>query len=50
LPVTWKGERRGTYRVWARKPRRRWGIILKWIFEKWDVDIDWIDLAQYRDR
>jgi hypothetical protein len=25
-------------------------IILKWIFEKWDVDMDWIDLAGYRDR
>jgi hypothetical protein len=21
-------------------------IILKWIFEKWDGDIDWIDLAR----
>ena len=25
-------------------------IILKWIFEKWDVDMNWIDLAEYRDR
>ena len=25
-------------------------IILKWIFEKWDGGIDWIDLAQDRDR
>jgi hypothetical protein len=26
-------------------------IILKWIFRKWDVgDMDWIDLAQDRDR
>jgi hypothetical protein len=23
-------------------------IILKWIFEKWDVGMDWIDLAQDR--
>jgi hypothetical protein len=25
-------------------------IILKWVFEKWDRGIDWIDLAQDRDR
>ena len=25
-------------------------IILKWIFEKWDGGMDWIDLAQDRDR
>jgi hypothetical protein len=25
-------------------------IILKWIFKKWDGDIDWIELAQDRDR
>jgi hypothetical protein len=25
-------------------------IILKFIFRKWDVGIDWIDLAQDRDR
>jgi len=25
-------------------------IILKWIFRKWDGDMDWIDLAQVRDR
>jgi len=24
-------------------------IILKWIFRKWDGDMDWIDLAQDRD-
>jgi hypothetical protein len=22
----------------------------KWIFKKWDGDMDWIELAQYRDR
>jgi hypothetical protein len=26
-------------------PGCRWGIILKWMFEKWDGAIDWIDLA-----
>jgi hypothetical protein len=40
------GERRGVYRVLVGKsegkrqfgrPRRRWGIILKWIFRKWGV-------------
>jgi len=26
-------------------------IILRWIFRKWDVgDVDWIELAQDRDR
>ena len=25
-------------------------IILRWIFEKWDRGMDWIDLAQDRDR
>jgi hypothetical protein len=25
-------------------------IILKWIFRKWDWDMDWIDLARDRDR
>jgi hypothetical protein len=27
-----------------------WRIRLKWIFEKWDWGMDWIDLAQGRDR
>jgi hypothetical protein len=26
------------------------GIILKWMFKKWDGDMDWIDMAQDRDR
>jgi hypothetical protein len=25
-------------------------VILKWILEKWDGGVDWIDLAQDRDR
>jgi hypothetical protein len=25
-------------------------IILKWHFKKWDRGVDWIDLAQDRDR
>jgi hypothetical protein len=25
-------------------------IVLRWIFRKWDVGMDWIDLAQDRDR
>jgi hypothetical protein len=25
-------------------------IILKWIFKKWDRDMDWIEMAQDRDR
>jgi hypothetical protein len=24
-------------------------IILKWIFKKWDVGMDWIDMAQDKD-
>jgi hypothetical protein len=30
------------------RPRRKWGIILRWIFRKWDMV--WIELAQDRDR
>jgi len=33
-----------------RKLRHGWRIILKWILGKWDRVMDWIDLAQDRDR
>jgi hypothetical protein len=33
------------------RPGYRWRIILQWIFRKWDGEgMDWIDLAQDRDR
>jgi hypothetical protein len=39
------------------RERNYWGepdiderIILRWIFRKWDVGMDWIELAQDRDR
>ena len=53
------GESRGVYRVLVGKPegktplgrpKLRWKIILRWIFRKWDENMDWIDLAQDRDR
>jgi hypothetical protein len=54
------GERRGVYRVLVGKPKEKnhledpsidRRIILRWIFRKWDVGgMDWIDLAQDRDR
>jgi hypothetical protein len=53
-------EGRGAYRISVGRlegrrplgrPRRRWWIILKWIFKKWDGGgMDWIDMAQDRDR
>jgi len=51
--------KRGAYRVLVGKsegkrrlerPRRRGNRILKWIFRKWDGSMDWIKLAQDRDR
>jgi hypothetical protein len=52
------GERRGAYRALVGKPERDhleypgvdWRIILKWIFERLDGGMDWINLAQNRDR
>jgi hypothetical protein len=32
------------------EPRVDGRIILKWIFKKWDGDMDWIELVQDRDR
>ena len=52
------GEDRGVYRVLVGKPegrrplgrpRRRWGIILRWIFRKWDVRV-WTGLSWLRIR
>jgi hypothetical protein len=53
------GERRGAYRVLVGKPQERdhledpgedgW-ITLKCIFKMWDGAVDWIHLAQDRDR
>jgi hypothetical protein len=50
---------RGAYRVlvWklegkrplAEDPGLEGRVILKWIFRKWDGDMDWIDLVQNRD-
>jgi hypothetical protein len=53
------GERRDAYRVWwgnlrkgdyLKTPGVNGRIILNWKFEKWDGGMDWIDLAQDRDR
>jgi len=52
-------ERRGACRVLVGKtegkrplerPRHRRGIIVRCILMKWEGDVDWIDLAQDRDR
>jgi hypothetical protein len=48
--VARNGERRGVFRVLVGDPSVD-RIILKWISRKWDVGgMDWIDLAQDRDR
>ena len=53
------GDRKGVYRVVVgkaeiKRPLGRPGvdgrIILRWIFRKWDGGMDWIDLAEDRDR
>jgi hypothetical protein len=35
---------------WWGDPGVNGRIILKWMFKKWDRGIDWIELAQDRDR
>jgi hypothetical protein len=53
------GEKRSAYRILVGRPegrrpfgrpRRRWRIILKLILKKWDGGMDWIELAEDRDR
>ena len=49
------GERRSMYRVLGERdnmedPSAEGSIILRWIFRKCVGDMDWIDLAQDRDR
>jgi hypothetical protein len=48
------GANRGAFRILVGRPEGRPGvdgrIILKWIFKKWDRGMDWIELAQARDR
>jgi len=58
--VAHMGERRGVHSVLVGKPEGKiyledpgvdGTIILRWVFRKWDVGVmDWIDLAQDRDR
>jgi hypothetical protein len=53
------GDRRSAYRILVEKPEGRnhledpgvhGRIILKWIFERWEGGMDWIGLAQNRNR
>jgi hypothetical protein len=53
------GEMRGAYRVFLGKPKRKdplgrprriWEDKFRWIFRTSDGVIDWIDLAENRDR
>ena len=58
--VALMGERIGEYMVLVGKPERkrplgrpwrRWRIILKWVFRKWNLGVVyWIELAQDGDR
>jgi hypothetical protein len=52
-----RGEARTGYRWENVRKRDRWAdpgvdgrIILRWIFRKWDGGMEWIGLAQDRDR
>jgi hypothetical protein len=53
------GGKRGAYRILVGRPegrrplgrpRLRWEDNIKWIFKAWDGGMDWIELAQDRDR
>jgi hypothetical protein len=53
------GEKRGAYRILMGKPegrrplgrpKRRWEQNIKRDLQKWDGGMDWIELAQDRDR
>ena len=44
----WRGNLRERY--YLEVPDTDGRIILGWIFKKWDVVMDWSDLAQDRDR
>jgi hypothetical protein len=53
------GEKRGPYRILVGRPegrrplgrpRRRWEDNIKMDLQKWDGSMDWIELAQDRDR
>jgi hypothetical protein len=56
---TYVGEERCLYRVLVGKPEGKnhledqgidGRIILRWIFRKWEGGMEWIDLAEDRDR
>ena len=42
--------RRPEGKITVGRLRRKEKIILKWIFKQWDEGMDWIGLAQDRDR
>jgi hypothetical protein len=55
--VAYMGQRKGAYRILVRKPEAKrplgrpmciWEIIIKWIFKKWEGDMNEINLAQDR--